>query len=39
MDDDKLDSRWTLNVPAWLLRSHGSEAVWPLVLAQASSGS
>jgi ATP-dependent DNA helicase RecQ len=37
--DDMVDSRWTLTVAAWLLRSHGCEAVWPLVLAQAGSGS
>jgi ATP-dependent DNA helicase RecQ len=31
--DDMVDSRWTLTVAAWLLRSHGSGEVWPLVLA------
>ena len=33
--DDMVDSRWTLTVSAWLLRSHGSGAVWPLALAQS----
>lgn len=33
--DDMVDSRWTLTVAAWLLRTHGSGEVWPLVLAQA----
>ena len=32
--DDMVDSRWTLTVSAWLLRRHGSGAVWPMVLAQ-----
>ena len=31
--DDMVDSRWTMTVAAWLLRSHGSEKVWPLALA------
>jgi ATP-dependent DNA helicase RecQ len=31
--DDMVDSRWTLTVAAWLLRSHGSSEVWPLALA------
>jgi ATP-dependent DNA helicase RecQ len=31
--DDLVDSRWTLTVAAWLLRSHGSGEVWPLALA------
>jgi ATP-dependent DNA helicase RecQ len=31
--DDMVDSRWTLTVAAWLLRSHGSGEVFPLVLA------
>lgn len=34
--DDMVDSRWTLTVAAWLLRSNGSGAVWPLALAVAS---
>jgi ATP-dependent DNA helicase RecQ len=32
--DDMVDSRWTLTVCAWLLRSHGSGEVWPLALAR-----
>ena len=31
--DDMVDSRWTLTVAAWLLRSNGSGKVWPLALA------
>lgn len=31
--DDMVDSRWTLTVAAWLLRSHGCNEVWPLALA------
>ena len=34
--DDIVDSRWTLTVAAWLLRSHGVGAVWPLALAFAA---
>ena len=30
--DDMVDSRWTLTVSAWLLRSNGSEVVWPVAL-------
>jgi len=37
--DDMVDSRWTLTVAAWQLRSHGSGEVWPLALAQAGAGS
>jgi ATP-dependent DNA helicase RecQ len=33
--DDMVDSRWTLTVAAWLLRSHGSAEVLPLALAFA----
>lgn len=36
--DDMVDSRWTLTVSTWLLRSNGSGAVWPLVLALAGGG-
>ena len=36
--DDMVDSRWTLTVAAWLLRSHGSGAVWPLALARSGYG-
>ena len=31
--DDMADSRWTLTVAVWLLRTHGSGEVWPLALA------
>lgn len=33
--DDMVDSRWTMTVSAWLLRSGGSGEVWPLALSQA----
>ena len=33
--DDIVDSRWTMTVAAWLLRSHGSGEVYPLALALA----
>ena len=36
--DDMVDSRWTLTVAAWLLRSRGCDEVWPLVLALAGGG-
>lgn len=36
--DDIVDSRWTLTVVAWLLRSHGAGEVLPLVLAIAGGG-
>lgn len=36
--DDLVDSRWTLAVSAWLLRSNGSGVVWPLVLALSGGG-
>ena len=32
--DDMVDSRWTVTIAAWLLRSNGSGEVWPLALAQ-----
>lgn len=32
--DDLADSRWSLTLCAWILRSGGSGPVWPLVLAQ-----
>ena len=32
--DDQVDSRWTLTVATWLLRSAGSGEVWPLAIAQ-----
>ena len=36
--DDMVDSRWTLTVAAWLLRSNGCGEVWPLALAFAGHG-
>lgn len=33
--DDMVDSRWTLTVAAWLLRSQGSGEVLPLALSLA----
>lgn len=33
--DDRVDSRWTFTVAAWLLRTHRGGEVWPLALAQA----
>ena len=36
--DDMVDSRWTLTVAAWLLRSNGSGEVWPIALAVAGHG-
>ena len=36
--DDIVDSRWTMTVAAWLLRSNGNGEVWPLVLARAAAG-
>ncbi len=36
--DDMVDSRWTLTVGAWLLRSHGSGEVWPLALSRTGYG-
>jgi len=35
--DDMADSRWTMTVCAWLLRTHGAGEVWPLALAKAGS--
>lgn len=32
--DDMVDSRWTLTVASWLLRSQGSNEVFPLALAR-----
>jgi ATP-dependent DNA helicase RecQ len=34
--DDIVDSGWTLTLAGWLLRSHGSGAVYPFALAAAS---
>jgi ATP-dependent DNA helicase RecQ len=36
--DDMVDSRWTLTVAAWLLRSHGSGEVFPFALALTGYG-
>jgi ATP-dependent DNA helicase RecQ len=36
--DDMVDSRWTLTVTAWLLRSHGSGEVFPFALALTGHG-
>jgi ATP-dependent DNA helicase RecQ len=36
--DDMVDSRWTLTVAAWLLRSSGSGEVWPMALSEAGHG-
>ncbi|MBM3494346.1 MAG: DEAD/DEAH box helicase, partial [Armatimonadetes bacterium] len=36
--DDIADSRWTLTVCAWILRTAGSGPVWPLALATAGGG-
>ena len=36
--DDMVDSRWTLTVAAWLLRSHGGGEVFPLALAFTGHG-
>jgi ATP-dependent DNA helicase RecQ len=36
--DDTVDSRWTMTVAAWLLRSHGSSEVYPMALATMGPG-
>ena len=36
--DDTVDSRWTMTVAAWLLRSHGSGEVYPMALATMGPG-
>ena len=33
--DDLVDSRWTMTIASWLLRSHGSGEVFPLALSYA----
>ncbi len=33
--DDMVDSRWTLTIATWLLRSHGCSMVFPLALSYA----
>ncbi len=37
--DDIVDSRWTMTIAGWLLRSHGSGPVFPFALAFAGVGS
>lgn len=37
--DDMVDSRWTLTVAAWLLRSKGTGEVWPIALAMTGNAS
>jgi ATP-dependent DNA helicase RecQ len=36
--DDLVDSRWTMTVAGWLLRSHGSGQVFPVALSYAGNG-
>jgi len=36
--DDMVDSRWTLTVAIWLLRSHGGGEMYPVALAQTGQG-
>lgn len=36
--DDIVDSGWTLAISAWLLKSNGCGAVWPITLAATSKG-
>lgn len=36
--DDMVDSRWTLTIASWLLRSNGCAKVWPFVLADTGNG-
>jgi ATP-dependent DNA helicase RecQ len=36
--DDTVDSRWTMTVAAWLLRSRGSSEVYPMALASMGPG-
>jgi ATP-dependent DNA helicase RecQ len=36
--DDLVDSRWTMTVAGWLLRSHGAGQVFPLALSYAGNG-
>lgn len=35
---DMVDSRWTMTVAAWLLRTKGTGEVWPLALAITGNG-
>lgn len=36
--DDLIDSRWTITVAGWLLRTHGSGQVFPVSLSYAGKG-
>ena len=36
--DDMIDSRWTLTIASWLLRSKGCAKIWPLALASRIRG-
>jgi len=36
--DDMVDSRWTMTVAAWLLRTYGAGEVWPVALAITGNG-
>jgi len=36
--DDVIDSAWTMTIAAALLRQAGCDAVWPLALAESSTG-
>jgi ATP-dependent DNA helicase RecQ len=36
--DDLIDSRWTITVAGWLLRTHGSGQVFPVALSFAGKG-
>jgi ATP-dependent DNA helicase RecQ len=36
--DDLIDSRWTITVAGWLLRTHGSGQVFPVALSLAGKG-
>jgi ATP-dependent DNA helicase RecQ len=36
--DDMVDTRWTLTIASWLLRSSGSGEVFPLALALTGQG-
>jgi ATP-dependent DNA helicase RecQ len=36
--DDLIDSRWTMTVAGWLLRTHGSGPVFPVALSYAGRG-
>jgi ATP-dependent DNA helicase RecQ len=36
--DDMVDSRWTFDIAVYLLRTHGSNVVFPLALAYTGHG-